>query len=204
MRIGIITDIHDEVEKLSPVLTALRVDGVDAIVSLGDTTDLFGKWNRADEVATLLAEAGVVGVWGNHDHGLCRPDPEFDRGRFRHGTLDYFASVEPTRELAGCHFSHVEPFLDATQAENLWTFEERPEEPDRLAKTFAATSHRVAFIGHFHRWLACTEQGKLEWDGTSPLPFEAARRYLVVVGPLFHGAFAVVDTDRWILEPRQL
>ncbi len=204
MRIGIVTDIHDDLKNLAAALDALRSEGVDAIVSLGDTTDLFGKWNCANEVAALLSEYSVIGVWGNHDYGLCRPAPEVDCGRFLRRTLDYYATVEPSLELGGCRFSHVEPFLDATHAENLWTFEGRPEDPDRLAQSFAAIPHRAAFIGHFHRWLACTEAGPLAWDGTSPLIFEPGQRYLVVVGPLFRGNFAVIDTDRWILEPRQL
>jgi hypothetical protein len=59
-------------------------------------------------------------------------------------------------------------------------------------------------MGHFHHWRAMDEGGRLEWDGTATLRFESGRRYLVVVGPLFAGAFAVLDTDSWLLTPRQL
>ena len=204
MRIGIVTDVHDEAEKLALALGELRAEAVDAIVSLGDATDLFGVWDRADEVAALLAEAGVVGVWGNHDHGLCRDVRPEHRARFAPATLDYMASVRPTLELGGCHFSHVEPWLDAEDPANLWSFEGKPEDPDRLARSFAAIPHRAAFIGHIHRWLAADEHGPLAWDWTTPLTVEPHHRYLVVVGPLFHGAFAVLDTERWVLEPRQL
>ena len=73
-----------------------------------------------------------------------------------------------------------------------------------MARSFAAIPHRAAFLGHFHRWLALTEAGRVEWDGTAPLHFEPEKRYLVVVAPLFRGAFAVIDTRHWVLEPRQL
>jgi predicted phosphodiesterase len=204
MRIGIVTDVHDEVEKLAGALAALRAENVDAIVSLGDATDLFGGWGCADEVAALLRGAGVLGVWGNHDHGLCRDVGEKARSRASPAALDYMATVCGRRELGGCHFSHVEPWLDPEDPANLWTFEGKPEDPDRLRNSFSAVPHRAAFIGHFHRWLAATESGPLPWDGTAPLPFETDRRYLVVVGPLFRGDFAVIDTDRWTLEPRHL
>src|SRR5579883_295299 len=204
MRIGIVTDIHDQVELLKQVLAVLREDRVDAIVTLGDNTDLFGKWNEAQAVADLLREAGVVGVWGNHDFGLCRNVKEETRFNFLRRTLDYFATLQPKLELGGCHFSHIEPFLDPELPGDLWTFEGRPEDDDRLARSFTAIPHRVACIGHFHRWLAVTETGRVEWDGTSPLHFEYGKRYLVVVSPLFRGEFAVIDTDRWILEPRKL
>ncbi len=204
MRIGIVTDVHDHVDLLAQALGVLRGEGVDAIVTLGDNTDLFGKWNAAREVASLLRGAGVIGVWGNHDYGLCRNVTEENRFRFLSDTCDYFATLQPRLELAGCHFSHIEPFLDPELATDLWTFEGRPEDEERAAKSFAAVPHRAAFTGHFHRWLALTETGRVEWTGTAPLHFEPEKRYLVVVAPLFRGAFAVIDTDRWVLEPRQL
>ena len=204
MRIGIVTDVHDQVDRLARALAALRAEGVDAIVTLGDNTDFFGKWNKAQEVAALLRDAGVVGVWGNHDYPLCRDVSEETRSRLLGPACDYFASLRPRLELGGCHFSHVEPFLDPGRAEDLWTFEGCPEDEDRATRSFAATPHRAAFLGHFHRWLAVSDAGRVAWDGTAPLRFEPDRRYLVVVAPLFRGEFAVVDTDRWVLEPRKL
>jgi predicted phosphodiesterase len=204
MRIGIVTDIHDQVKILAEVLAVLRAEGVDAIITLGDNTDMFGKWNAAEKVADLLREAGAVGVWGNHDFGLCRDVPEETRFRFLRKTLDFFATLNPRFELGGCHFSHIEPFLDPELPGDLWTFEGRPEDEDRTAKSFAAIPHRAAFLGHLHRWLALTEDGRVEWDGSVPLVFEPEKRYLVVIAPLFNGSFAMLDTDRWVLDPRRL
>jgi predicted phosphodiesterase len=204
MRIGIVTDIHDEVQLLARALTALRAEAVDVIVTLGDNTDLFGKWRAAREVAALLHEAGAVGVWGNHDFGLCRNVTEETRFRFLSKTCDYFATLQPRLELGGCHFSHIEPFLDPELPGDLWTFEGRPEDESRAARSFAAVPHRAAFMGHFHRWLAVTETGRIEWDGSTPLHFAPEKRYLVVVAPLFRDSFAILDTNRWVLEPRKL
>jgi predicted phosphodiesterase len=201
MRIGIVTDIHDEVEKLVVALATLRAVGADAIVSLGDTTDLFGSWDRADEVAGLLRGAGVVGVWGNHDHGLCRGVGEKARARASAASLDYMATFRGRLELGGCHFSHVDPWIDPDDPANLWAFDGRPEDPDRLERSFATVANRVAFLGHYHRWVAATERGLLAWEGDAPLPFDAAERYLVVIGPLFRGDFAVFDTDAAVLTP---
>ncbi|MBA4062514.1 MAG: hypothetical protein C0501_02185 [Isosphaera sp.] len=204
MRIGVVTDIHDDVDKLAAALAALRADGVDATVSLGDTSDLHGAWEDAAGVAALLERSGAVGVWGNHDHGLCRDVGDEARARFPAETLAYLATMRPRLELGGCHFSHVEPFLDPESVGDLWAFGGRPEDAGRAARSFAAVPHRVCLLGHFHRWLALSDAGPVGWDGTSPLTFEPGRRYLVVVAPLFAGAFAVVDTDRWVLEPRRV
>lgn len=204
MRIGIVTDIHDEVALLADALAALRAGNVDVIVSLGDTSDMHGRREDVTGVAALLKRYGAVGVWGNHDFGLCRDVSETAREKFPAATLDYMATMEPRMELAGCHFSHVEPWLDPEKVEDLWCFEGRPEDEDRVAKSFAAVPHRAAFMGHCHRWLALTGAGRVAWDGTTPLHFEPEKRYLVVVGPLFRGDFAIMDTDRWILEPHRL
>jgi predicted phosphodiesterase len=204
LRIGIVTDIHDEAEVLDRALAALHAEAVDAVVSLGDTSDLHGRWEDVTGVARLLREHGAVGVWGNHDFGLCRDVSELTRAKFPAETLDFMATMRPRLELAGCHFTHVEPWLNPESIEELWCFEGRPEDEDRLARSFAAFPHRAAFMGHCHRWLALTEAGRVDWDGTTPLHFEAGKRYLVVVAPLFRGEFAVIDTDRWILTPHKL
>lgn len=204
MRIGIVTDVHDEVERLAAALRILRADGAEAIVSLGDVTDFHGPRNRAWEVARLLRDAGAVGVWGNHDFGLCRdvplhaldhPDPE---------ALAYFATWTGRLELCGCHFSHVEPWLNPDDPLALWHFDGPPDTADKLARSFAAVLHPVMCCGHFHRWLAGTPNGLLDWRGDRPLTFEPGDRHLVVVGPLFAGAFALLDTDARTLTPHTL
>jgi predicted phosphodiesterase len=204
MRIGIVTDIHDETALLARALEALRDECVDRIVSMGDTTDLHGRSQDADGVAALLERYGAVGVWGNHDHGLCQNVSAEARVKFSPATLRYFATMQPRLELGGCHFSHVEPWLNPESVEELWCFDGRPEDEDRYPNSFAAVPHRLCFMGHFHRWCAVAETGPLAWKGEGPLRFETGRRYLVVVAPLFAGAFAVLDTDSWLLTPRRL
>ncbi len=187
MRIGIVTDIHDEVSLLAAALRKLRSEGVDAIVSLGDTTDFHGGSNHAWEVAARLRDAGVVGVWGNHDFGLCRdvplevlddPDP---------AALAYYATFQPRLSLAGCHFTHVEPWLNPDDALDLWYFDGPPDSPEKLARSFAAVPESQMFLGHFHRWLAGSAAGVSPWSGDAPLTFHPADRYLVVVAPIFNG-----------------
>jgi len=42
LRIGIVSDIHDDVTTLRTALTALRREGVEQVVSLGDAFDSWG------------------------------------------------------------------------------------------------------------------------------------------------------------------
>ena len=204
MRIGIVTDIHDEVDHLAAALAVLRDEGVDATVCIGDTTDFHGPGNRAWEVAKMLRDAGVLCVWGNHDFGLCRDVPLDILEDPDHEALAFTATWQPSLVVGGCHFSHVEPWLDLTDAAALWYYEGPPDTAEKLARTFATHPHPAFFIGHFHRWLAATAAGVLPWKGEAPLAFDPAERYLVVVAPMFNGCFAVYDTDLRTLFPRRV
>ena len=79
MRIGILADIHEDVQRLSQALGLLRREGVGRVVVLGD---LFDTGKRIAETVALLADAGAVGVWGNHDLGLCHEPGERTRARY--------------------------------------------------------------------------------------------------------------------------
>lgn len=202
MNIGIVTDVHEDVENLARVLEALR--GVDVLVSLGDTCDLYGPASRAAGVAALLRDAGAVGVWGNHDIGLCHDVPARVRATADPALLAYMATMRPRLEIDGCHFSHVEPWLDPHDPAQIWYFDGPPETPAQVRRSLDAIPHRAAFVGHFHLWRACTAGGVLPWDGTRPLALDPAERYLIVVAPVFAGAFAVLDTAAGVLTPRRV
>ena len=76
MRLGIVADIHEDAEKLALALRRFRGEGVDRVVCLGDVA--FALGSGLHETVALLADAGAVGVWGNHDLGLCHePDEHF-------------------------------------------------------------------------------------------------------------------------------
>src|SRR5947208_2163570 len=69
MRLGLLADIHEEVDLLRLALDRFRHEAVDQVVVLGDVAE---TGERLTETTLLLAGAGAVGVWGNHDFGLCR------------------------------------------------------------------------------------------------------------------------------------
>jgi predicted phosphodiesterase len=64
MRIGVISDIHANVDALAGVLDALSGEAVDEIVSLGD---IVGYNAFPMETIILLQKAGAASVLGNHD-----------------------------------------------------------------------------------------------------------------------------------------
>src|SRR5262245_58131795 len=149
MRIGLVTDIHDHVEPLARALELFRQRGVDLVVTVGDSCDAFTRHSRAAEVVELLRGAGAVGVWGNHDLGLCHQVKDSTRQRYPAAALDFMATMQPRLVLGESHFSHVEPSVEPHDAEALWACAE--DEPldfaGRARRSFAEDLPAVAAAG---------------------------------------------------------
>jgi hypothetical protein len=201
MRLGILADIHEAVEFLALALEQFRRERVDQVVVLGD---VFCTGERMVPTVELLRQAHPLGVWGNHDFGLCfEPDPPV-REKYAGPVLDFMSTLRPRLEVGGCLFTHVDPWLDPTDITQLWWFEGPPGTPERAAQSFGAQPHRVMFCGHFHRWLVATPAGPLAWDGSEPIVLAAPERYLVAVAAVCEGRCAVFDTDTGQLLPCSL
>ena len=198
MKLGLLTDVHEHVEHLQTALSSFHHAGVDQIIHIGD---VFGLGKQIEETCNLLEEAGVQGVWGNHDFGLCCEPDDALKTRYGPSVMRYMARLQPRLEIAGCQFSHVEPWLDPYKLEDLWYFEGIPNTPEKLSRIFQASSHRIFFCGHFHRWLLATPQELTDWSGRSPISLALPNRYFCIIGALCLGRWAVFDTDTCLLMP---
>lgn len=201
MRLGIVTDIHEAVEPLKRALLEFRSRQVDQVISLGDACDIFSSAGRAREVVALLREAGAVGVWGNHDVGLCVDVSDRIRTEAGADVIAYMSGMQPQLVVAGCRFSHVEPWLDARRVEDLWYFDGPPDTSEKAARSFAVVPESFLFVGHFHRWLVMTASGRVDWNGETPLKLDQGTRHLIVVAPVVSGWCAIFDTEEAILTP---
>jgi hypothetical protein len=65
-----------------------------------------------EETVCLLRQVEAVGVWGNHDVGLCFDPDEKIRRRYSAAVLGFMGGLQPRLEIDGCLFTHVEPWLD--------------------------------------------------------------------------------------------
>ncbi len=68
MKLGLLADIHEQTGQLRRAIAVLQQHGGESFVVLGD---VFETGPRMEETVGLLRQAGAVGVWGNHDVGLC-------------------------------------------------------------------------------------------------------------------------------------
>jgi hypothetical protein len=196
MRLGLLADVHEAVEHLDRAIAALRDQGISRFVVLGD---VFETGQRLAPTVARLADLDGVGVWGNHDFGLCGDVAELLRRRYPAEVLTYFGTLKPWLEVDGCRFQHVEPFLDSTNLDDLWSYG-----GDGLldpARSFASCPHRRIFMGHVHRWELRTPEGPVTWDGTAPIRLDAGRRYLVVIHAVQQGWCAWYDTEGDVLCP---
>lgn len=102
-RVGLIGDIHCEVDRLKQVIELFRGAELSAVLSVGDISD--GRGNLT-ETCQLLAAEGVLAVAGNHDRWLLTgqmrdiPDatPEHELTAIAHGYL----SALPKTRLMEC------------------------------------------------------------------------------------------------------
>jgi hypothetical protein len=198
MRLGLLADIHEQTRQLRKAISVLQEHGADRFVVLGD---VFETGKRMEETVGLLGQIEAVGVWGNHDVGLCFDPDEKVCERYSWAVLDFMGRLQPHLDIESCLFSHVEPWLDAHKVEDLWYFDGPPESPDKLARSFAAVPHRVLFLGHLHRWRLGTPEGVLPWRGEGPVRLDGPTRYLVVVHAVWDGHCALFDTATSELVP---
>jgi hypothetical protein len=197
MRLGLLTDIHEQVEFLQIALDHFRQKQVDQVVVIGD---VFETGERIAETCHLLGEARAIGVWGNHDYGLCTSPSDEIRIRFSASIIGFMTSLRPRLEIEDCYFAHVEPWLDPEEITDLWFFGGPPEGAGRVAQIFNAVPNRLMFAGHYHDWLLVTPEGITEWKGGCPIRLDHGR-YFVVVGALLEGRYAIFDTDTSELVP---
>lgn len=191
MKLGIVSDIHEAVELLEAALGEFRARGVDRVVALGD---VFETGARLAHAVALLRDAGAVGVYGNHDHGLCVDPSDYVRDRHAADVLAFMGTLGPRLDIDGFLFAHREPWLDAREVAEIWHVDEQALGPESVARCFAATPHRAILIGHYHRWLALGRSGPLAWDGSGPFDFPGDEPTLMVVHAVCDGHAAILDT----------
>jgi predicted phosphodiesterase len=197
MKIGILADIHERLDGLRAAIETFRQRRVDRIVLLGD---VFDTGTSIHETIAMLREINVVGVWGNHELGLCHNPAAELIAQYGTGTVEFFGQLKAHFELEDILFCHGIPTWDATDPA-IYYLGDTPRDPGSLLPVFATFPHRIFFIGHYHQWHLATAHGSLEWDGSRPITLNPSERYFVVVHAVLDGWCALFDTKTGELEP---
>ena len=209
MRLGILSDIHANIEALSAVLEAFRHEAIDVYYCLGDTVGYGGSPNECCDIVRELAKVTIL---GNHDAAVG-------------GRMDYSYYYEAARNALDTHAGLL-------SAENMaWLktlpYEHRPEgtdvllchgSPVRLEEfeyIFAPEQAReclpiwdklghITLIGHSHlcKVFELTRKGVEELPSTD-FDLDPDKKYIVSVGSVGQprdfdnrASFTLYDTDK--------
>jgi hypothetical protein len=200
MKIGILTDLHEDAARLDQAVAILRGRGAERFVVLGD---LFRSGGGLDRIVERLLGYGIEeAVWGNHDIGLSRLF-EVPRESYRVETIRYMRELEPWIDRGECRFQHLPPHHDPMTIEGMWScsWEEFSRSPGELEACFSACTQRLIFMGHFHSWMHATPAGITDWAGGEPLDLSGPGRHLIAVHAVTDGGCALFDEERSILTP---
>ncbi len=152
MRIGIISDIHSNLEALEVVLRRLEAEKVDRIYCLGDIVGYGANPNECTDLVRTLCHAAVI---GNHDDALlgrtsiqyfnpyARSAIEWTGRVFTDINLEYLKSLPMTYSDDSFLLVHATP-----DEPEKWNYILRPDDAEPHYK--AMKNGTTAFIGHSH------------------------------------------------------
>lgn len=200
MRIGLLADIHEEVELLQAALACFHHEGVEQTLVLGDLAE---TGRGLEPIIRLLEETGAVGVWGNHELGLCHEPRAELSARYPEPVMCYLRTLRPHYDLGRYRITHAMPTLDPTDP-TAYYLSPPPPDPQACKECFDHFPGRVLLMGHYHRWLATTPTQLLPWNGDAPLPLSPHNAMLVVIHAIQQGWCAILDTHDEILTPHYI
>jgi predicted phosphodiesterase len=217
-RIGIISDVHGNLEALEAVLQAIQAEDVEHVIHLGD---LVGYNANPRECLHLVQERGIASVLGNHDLALLEPRYAEDFNILAYQALHYSErqlSIGDKRFLEGLPRSdlllgtyllcHGTPenigsyILHAFQAKRVFNL---------LQKSYVGV--RACFFGHTHVqrvWMR-DERGRVSSPKVTngSMAMENGKLYLVNPGSVGQprqgdkrAHYLVLDADSGIIQFR--
>ena len=208
MRIGIISDIHSNLEALTESLAALERSRPDRIFCLGDVV---GYGASVNECCDLVRKVSEVTLLGNHDAAVAgRMDYSFYYDAARHA-LDWTAS-----RIAGDHMEWLRGLPYVHRIDHVQFSHGNPVQPDAYEYVFAIEQARellphldaladVNFIGHSHlcKAFALNAAGDVTEVVANKFGLRRGYKYVISVGSVgqprdcdSRACYVLYDTDR--------
>jgi diadenosine tetraphosphatase ApaH/serine/threonine PP2A family protein phosphatase len=207
VKIGLLSDIHGNLEALEAVLARMREARVDRIWCLGDVV---GYGADPNACAALVRESAETTVLGNHDaacvgaedlarfNPLAREAILWTQSRLDESHRAWLKTLPLTESVGECLLVHASPFEPAA-----WHYIHLQMRSGDVPREFAATAARCAFVGHSHQQLVLVKrQDEFFLFHGASLTLEPGHRYLVNVGSAGQprdgdprAAWALYDTE---------
>jgi diadenosine tetraphosphatase ApaH/serine/threonine PP2A family protein phosphatase len=206
MRIGVISDVHANLEALEAVLAHLDAQTPDLIVCLGD---FVGYGPDPNECVERLRPRLRAAVLGNHDQAAIAARPIDDFNLFAQeailwtqqalveGTREFLNDLPARAEVEGLLLVHGSPRLPV---------EEYILDTRTARASFADRGFGIALVGHTHQPAVFVEaNGRVSAKGLLPevpLSLDESRRYIINAGSVGQprdgdprAAYALLDTE---------
>jgi diadenosine tetraphosphatase ApaH/serine/threonine PP2A family protein phosphatase len=212
MRIGILSDIHANLEALTQSLAALERHKPDRVFCLGDVV---GYGASVNECCELVREVAEVTLLGNHDAAVSgRMDYSFYYDAARHALdwtasriapdhLEWLRSLPYAHRMQGMQFTHGNP-VNADAYEYVFAIEQARELLPHLGELAD-----VNFIGHSHlcKVFALGPGGDVNEVVATKFSLRKGYKYVVSVGSVGQprdcdnrACFVTYDTDSRTIE----
>jgi putative phosphoesterase len=150
MKVGVVSDVHNNVEALTYALDYLR--DCDLLLNLGD---LVSDYHVDPRILELAREREVVSIVGNHEKSILLHPGSQIRGALSAETLDFLRELPASREIdldgRRVHVAHGSPWDDPTDYRCVYVIERDRRSLARVADTTRAD---VVLLGHTHRAMA--------------------------------------------------
>jgi diadenosine tetraphosphatase ApaH/serine/threonine PP2A family protein phosphatase len=209
MRIGILGDIHSNAEALHAVVDALRRDGADCFVQVGD---IVGYGPEPSHCIDVVRDLGCITCLGNHDAAVlglldmayfnhyARAAVEWTRTRLRPQDLEFLRNLQLVEERAGFTVVHGSLHMP----DQFGYVISRVEAADALDQQ----KTRLCFVGHSHvpslymRRTPDAREVVVHPEAEIDASYRGFERVLVNVGSVGQprdedprAAYGLVDTD---------
>src|SRR5579871_3084317 len=173
MRVGVVSDVHNNVEALTYALDHLR--DCDVVLSLGD---LVSDYRVDPRILELARARGLVSIVGNHEKSILLHPGSQIRSTLSDDTLTFLRELPAARELEldgrHVHVAHGSPWDDPDDYRCVYVIERDKHALTRVAETTAAD---VVLLGHTHRAMTVRVQRTLVVNpGTCGEARDAAQR----------------------------
>ncbi len=212
MRIGIISDIHSNLEALTQSLAALERHRPDRVICLGDVV---GYGASVNECCELVRKVSEVTLLGNHDAAVSgRMDYSFYYDAARHALdwtasridpdhLEWLRSLPHLHRIEGIQFTHGNPVAPEAY-EYVFAIEQARE----LLPHLEALAD-LNFIGHSHlcKAFALNAAGDVTEVVATKFGLRRGYKYVVSVGSVgqprdcdSRACFVIYDSDSRVVE----
>ncbi len=208
MRIGIISDVHSNLQALEEVMKKLKKEKPDKVFFLGDVV---GYGANPNECCEILREIADVCLLGNHDAGMIdkidlswfNPDAKtailWTKEVLNDENIQFIKTFQYTFEKEELLFSHGSP---VEPQEFIYVFSK--DEAENIFK-WNSGRYRVIFVAHSHITLSFiyTNEGRVSTFIEDEIHFEKDAFYVINVGSVGQprdgdprAFFAILDVEK--------